>query len=264
MTKVGAVLAAVAMVVALAGGLGTRGILNNLRDNSSELLQGSTAITLDSGAQRTLYVAGGLIAPGESAPTPVEEIQCTIAGPEGAVPFEDLASQGKRVGLDNPLVRFQVVGSFQAQDAGSHTIECTGLGVIVAPEVSPVGAVAALGGLALGSLGTFLGVMMLVLGGGLLLFVRPSEEDEEELEDEPPAEGAQEWWQEGAAAVGEPEDDYVDLTPEELASLSDEQIAELEASGALIFIDEDLDEPASATSGEPDDQGDDDPQAAQP
>jgi hypothetical protein len=273
LVRVGAVLLAISLVVVLVGGLTTRSLLNNLQDNSAELLDGTATVTLAAGAERTLYVTGGLVAPGEDLPTPVEDIACTVAGPGGDVPVTHLSDQGKRVGLDNPLARFQVVGSFQADAAGEHTIECNGLGVVVAPEVSPADGLLRLGALMLGSLGTFAGVTLLLIGGILLLVVRHGNDDGDEDEDEddgyavgggahPPSEGAEEWWEDetrspaavrsvdGGRDADEPDatedlapdtedDDFVELTDEELAALSEEQIAELVASGALVFVDED-------------------------
>ncbi|GGK68210.1 hypothetical protein [Ornithinimicrobium pekingense] len=287
LVRVGAVLLAISLVVALVGGLTTRGLINNLRDNSAELLDGTATVSLSAGAQRALYVTGGLVAPGEDLPTPVEDIDCTVSGPGGDVPVRHLSDEGQRVGLDNPLARFQVVGSFRAAEAGDHTIECNGLGVVVAPEVSPADGLLRLGALMLGSLGTFAGVTMLLIGGILLLVVRhgtdETEDDGYAVGDgaEPPSEGAEEWWEDetrspaAVRAADGPEDDtdddtddvtddvdaetddadlelvgdeldasdddYVELTDEELAALSDEQIAELVASGALVFVDEDGD-----------------------
>lgn len=262
LVRVGAVLLAVSLVVVLVGGFTTRSMIDNLRTNSAELLDGSATVTLTAGAERALYVTGGLVAPGEELPTPVEDIRCTVTGPDGEVPVGHLADDGQRVGLDNPLARFQVVGSFRAAQAGPHTIDCDGLGVVVAPEVSPAGALLRLGALSLGSLGTFAGVTLLLIGGILLLVVRHGTDDEDDdgyaVGDgaEPPSEGADEWWEDeagGTAATrdddrprtGEREvvvhldDDYVDLSDEELSALTEEQIDELVASGALVFVDED-------------------------
>ena len=275
LVRVGGILLAISLVVALVGGLTTRSLINNLRDNSAELLDGTATVSLGAGAERALYVTGGLVAPGEDLPTPVEEIECTVTGPGGDVPVTHLSDSGQRVGLDNPLARFQVVGSFQAAEAGQHTISCNCLGVVVAPEVSPAGGLLRLGALTLGSMGTFAGITMLLLGGVLLLFARQGgdeDEDDEVVADlaEPPSEGAEKWWSEGSRSrarraasedgdAGEDQDDaaddvgddgtgadevdeedeYVDLTEEELAALSDEQIAELVASGALVFVDDD-------------------------
>ncbi len=283
LVRVGAVLLAISLVVVLVGGLTTRSLIDNLQDNSAELLDGTATVSLTAGAERTLYVTGGMVAPGEDLPTPVEDIRCTVTGPGGDVPVGHLTDEGKRVGLDNPLARFQVVGSFTAEQAGQHTIGCNGRGVVVAPEVSPADGLLRLGALMLGSLGTFAGVTLLLIGGILLLVVRHGTDGDEEDEGEgyavgggaqPPSEGAEEWWEDEtrslAAVRGEddgdgvdgedadtrspegtdgaaveavlylPEDDdYVELSDEELAALSEEEIAELVASGALVFVDED-------------------------
>ena len=296
LVRLGTVLTVISLVVALVAGWATRSLLDHLQTNSAELLDGSTTVSLSEGAERTLYVTGGLVAPGELVPTPVDLISCSINGPSGEVPFESLAEQGRRVGIDTALARLQVVGSFVAEDTGEHELTCDGLGVVVAPEVGPASAIARLGGLVLGSLGTFLGLTMLLIGGVLLLFLRGGDESEVDLDDAaaPPVEGADEWWEEEAAAEGslspqgglpveqpgadgagpvddqvaatgtgavsgeEPladghpvdgEDDYVEVSEEELAAMSDEQIQELVDSGALIFVDEDdepLDEDAEA------------------
>src|SRR5690606_9192529 len=124
LVRVGAMLLAISLVVGLVGGLTTRSLINNLRDNSAELLDGSTTVSLSAGAERALYVTGGLVAPGEDLPTPVEDIDCTVTGPGGDVPVTHLSDEGQRVGLDNPLARFQVVGSFRADQGGEHTIQC--------------------------------------------------------------------------------------------------------------------------------------------
>ncbi len=284
MVRVGAVLLALSLVLVLVGGLTTRSLLNNLRDNSAELLDGTATVTLGAGAERDLYVTGGLVAPGESAPTPVEDIVCTVEGPAGEVPVAHLADEGRRVGLDNPLARFQVVGSFRAQAAGDHTISCTGRGVVVAPEVSPADGLLRLGGLMLGSMGSLAGITLLLIGGALLLVVRHGTDGQDDDDDavadsgEPPAEGAEEWWEDethGPAALpdedeqggevhdgaedglgtedgplaGEDqeadedlaevdEDGFIELTDEELAAMSEDEIAELLASGDLVFIDD--------------------------
>ena len=38
-------------------------------------------------------------------PTPVEDIQCTVTGPDGDVPVAHLVDEDRKVGLDNPLAR---------------------------------------------------------------------------------------------------------------------------------------------------------------
>ncbi|OLT39912.1 hypothetical protein BJF86_06655 [Serinicoccus sp. CNJ-927] len=258
LVRFGGLLAVVSLVVTLIGGWATRSLLDHLQSNSAELLDGTATVSLVEGTERTLYVTGGLIAPGEIVPTPVEQITCTITGPGGELPFTTLAEEGSRVGIDTALARFQVVGHFRAEQAGEHLIDCEGRGVVVAPEVSPASALLRLGGLALGSLGTFVGLSMLLIGGVLLLLVRPPEDGAEEVvEDAPPEEGADEWWEDeagedrpadGDAAVpsgevmddaGAPGEDYVDLTDEEFAALSEEEIAELVASGQLVLVDDD-------------------------
>lgn len=293
LVRLGTVLTVISLVVALLAGWATRSLLDHLQTNSAELLDGSATVSLQDGAERTLYVTGGLVAPGELVPTPVDQISCTVTGPSGEVPFESLAEQGRRVGIDTALARLQVVGSFVAEESGEHELACDGLGVVVAPEVGPASAIARLGGLALGSLGTFLGLTMMLIGGVLLLFLRGGDEPDD-LDDAaaPPVEGADEWWEDeageqrrgpapdgrgsddaamdaagvspsGAGArgtdspPGDPdptsaedagaidEDDYVDISEEELASMSDEQIQELVDSGALIFVDEDEDDDRS-------------------
>lgn len=259
MVRVGGLLLAIALVVTLIGGLGTRSLLTNLQTNSAELLDGSGTVELAAGNQRTLYVTGGLITPGEIAPTPVEEITCTVEGPSGQVPVDHLRDQDKSIGVDLALARFQVVGDFRAAESGQHTITCTGLGVVVAPEVGLASAILRLGSLALGSLGVFAGATLLLIGAALRLFAGRGDDDPDDLEDEdlPPEDGAEKWWEEGSAEPhadgrsGEPADErarsdspvaddlYVDLTEEELDALSEDEIAELVASGALVFVDED-------------------------
>lgn len=272
--RLGALLGIVSLVVTLLAGWATRSMLDHLQSNSAELLDGSATVRLAAGTDRTLYVTGGLISPGETVPTPVEQISCTIEGPTGSVPFADLASEGKRVGLDTALARFQVIGSFTTQSTGDHDIRCDGLGVVMAPEVEPASVAARLGGLMLGSAGTFLGLTMALIGGVLLLIVRHGTEGDDEDDDvpaAPPEEGAEEWWEDevdpeharrsgadgadgasdddgyGEASVpgdvtgegGEFDDEYVEVTDEELAAMSEEEIAELVASGALVFVDDD-------------------------
>ncbi|RIK16229.1 MAG: hypothetical protein DCC50_05665 [Acidobacteria bacterium] len=281
LVRVGGLLLAVSLVVLLVAGLTTRSLINNLRDNSAELLDGTATVTLSAGAERTLYITGGLVAPGETAPTPVDQVVCTVAGPGGEVPVNHLADDGRRVGLDNPLLRFQVVGSFRAQSAGEHTVECTGRGVVIAPEVSPADGLLRIGGLLLGSMGTLAGATLLLIGGALLLVVRHGTDDQDDdgyaVGDagEPPTQGAEEWWEDeaqGPSAIHEDRDDdrtatgdtsgpdagddlddgdgddpaqdeadedgYVELTDEELAAMSEEEIAELLASGDLVFVDD--------------------------
>lgn len=272
LVRLGGLLAIVSLVVTLVGGWATRSLLDHLQTNSAELLDGTATVSLTEGTERTLYVTGGLIAPGEIVPTPVEQISCTITGPGGELPFTTLADEGRRVGIDTALARFQVVGHFQATDTGEHQIDCDGLGVVVAPEVAPAGALLRLGALALGTLGSFVGLSMLLIGAVLLLLIRAPEDGEdpdEIVDDAPPLEGADEWWEDeagehghaaepgrpgtaaspagGAVATGvvagEPgEDDFVELTDEELAALSEEEIAELVASGQLVFVDDDEDD----------------------
>lgn len=269
LVRLGTVLTVLSLLVALVAGWATRSLLDHLQSNSAELLDGSATVALTQGAERTLYVTGGLIAPGELVPTPVDQISCTITGPSGEVPFDRLADQGKRVGIDTTLARLQVVGTFRAQDTGEHELSCEGRGVVVAPEIGAASAIARLGGLVLGSLGTFLGLTMVLIGGVLLLLTRGGEESEDDLDDTaaPPAEGADEWWEEEAATRPRPdplggdpgedadvaEDDYVEVSDEELAALSDEQIQELVASGALIFVDDDegLEHDRSEGPGDP-------------
>lgn len=200
MLRVGLLLLAIALVVTLVSGLATRSLLDNLRSNSSELMDGTATLTLDAGQSRALYVTGGLVAPGEDLPTPVEEITCTVTGPDGGVPVSHLKDEDRRVGVDNPLARFQIVGSFRTTAAGEHQIDCSGLGVVVAPEISPASALMRLGGLMLGSLGVFAGFTLALIGGAITLIVRhgTDEEDDDGYDvgvGEPPAEGADEWWE---------------------------------------------------------------------
>lgn len=257
MVRVGGLLLALSLVAVLVGGLTTRSLINNLQDNSAELLDGSATLSLPANAERALYVTGGLVAPGEDVPTPVQDIECTVTGPSGPVPVTHLSEDGKRVGLDNPLARFQVVGSFRTTQGGEHTVACNGLGVVLAPEISLSGGVLRLGSLMLGSMGTLAGLTLLLIGGSLLLVVRQgtAEEDDDGYAvgdgGEPPSEGAEDWWEEetrsparvvspGTADEDDSDDDgYVELSDEELAALSDEEIAELVASGAIVFVDED-------------------------
>lgn len=269
--RVGAVLLVLSLIATLVGGLTTRSLLNNLTSNSSELLDGTATVTLDAGTQRGLYVTGGLIAPGETVPTHVQDITCTVEGPSGPVPVSHLKDEDRSVGLDTALARFQVVGSFRALADGEHRIDCTGLGVVVAPEVSPASALLRLGSLLLGSLGVFAGATFLLIGGLLRLLVRRGEGEPEDLDDDedvalPPEQGAEEWWQEsepvdadGAPEEGSreaviilPDSDYVELSDEELAALSEEEIEDLVASGALIFVDEDDQLIASSHDDTPD------------
>lgn len=300
LVRVGALLLAISLAVVLVAGLTTRSLINNLQDNSAELLDGTVTVDLGAGAQRALYVTGGLVAPGEDLPTPVDDIVCTVAGPGGDVPVSHLSDQGRRVGLDNPLARFQVVGEFRASQAGEHTIECTGRGVVVAPEVSPADGALRVGGLMLGSMGTFAGATMLLIGAVLLLVVRHGIDDDEGDDGygvgeggEPPTEGAEEWWEDetrSSAALRDDagdddndedddsdprsqdgvdedgsddglqerdgDDDYVELTEEELAALSDEEIAEMVASGALVFVDDEGGVTPDGSTVDEDAQGD--------
>lgn len=321
MMRLGLALLALSLVVTLISGFTTRSMLEHLRTNSSELLDGRGTVTLSNGATRVLYVTGGLVAPGEDVPTPVEDITCVVTGPEGNVPVSHLKDEDRRVGLDNPLARFQVVGSFSTRAAGEHTIECTGLGVVVAPEVSPASALLRLGGLMLGSLGVFAGATLALIGGVLQLVMRRTADEVDDDADDvalPPQEGPEEWWEDenaemaarvraarraaaaGGASAGagagvaraqledeldddledeldedddlddddlddeddsgedstdqpdsddddfegdavdeEGDDGYVRLTDEELAEMSDEEIADLLRSGALVYVDED-------------------------
>lgn len=276
LVRLGTVLTVISLVVALIAGWATRSLLDHLQTNSAELLDGSATVTLSQGAERTLYVTGGLIAPGELVPTPVDQISCTITGPSGEVPFESLADQDKRVGIDTALARLQVVGSFQAEESGEHDLSCDGLGVVVAPEVGAASAIARLGGLILGSLGTFLGLTMMLIGGVLLLFMRGGNESEsdDDLDAAPPEEGAEEWWEDEADPGARPashdgrpdgddfdghvdfdEDDYVEVSEEELAAMSEEQIQELVDSGALIFVDDEDERVEQDRSGRPGDPG---------
>ncbi|SOC52142.1 hypothetical protein [Ornithinimicrobium cerasi] len=278
MLRVGLLLLAISLVVTLVAGLATRSLLNHLTSNSSELLDGTATVDLDAETTRSLYVTGGLVAPGEVLPTPVEEITCTVTGPSGNVPVSHLKDEDRRVGVDNPLARFQVVGTFRTSAAGAHQIDCSGLGVVVAPEVSPASALMRLGGLMLGSLGVFGGFTLALIGGILSLVVRHGIEDDEEDESdvaEPPSEGAEEWWEEENAQAAaeqadgdvggdvdsgppvatpldatEDEDEVVQLSDEELAALSEQEIADLLRSGALVYVDEDgnVIEPADTSS----------------
>lgn len=269
LVRVGAVLTVVSLVVTLVAGFLTRSMINHLQDNSAELLDGGASVTLQEGTERTLYVTGGLIAPGELVPTPVEQISCEVTGPDGQpVALDDRTAD--RVGIDLAVARIQVVGHFTAVADGDHRAECTGLGVVLSPELSPASVVARLGGLGLGSLGTILGLTMLLIGG-VLLMLRQDEDDEVLDEDLPPAEGADEWWEEERSGRGEvdpagaadgtvlpgsehgaepddadspTEDDYVELSEEELAEFTDEELDELVASGAIVFVDDEDDDDA--------------------
>ena len=188
-----------------------------------------------------------------------------MTGPSGEVPFDSLADQGKRVGIDTMLARLQVVGTFRAEETGEHELTCDGLGVVVAPQIGAASAIARLGGLVLGSLGTFLGLTMVLIGGVLLLFMRGGD-GEDDLDDtaDPPPEGADEWWEDEAAPEADArpgqdddarfvdQDDYIEVSEEELAAMSEEQIQELVGSGALIFVDDD----ESMVHGDPGGPGD--------
>ena len=237
LVRVGAVLAMVSLVVTLVAGFMTRSLITHLQDNSAELLDGTASVTLVAGAERTLYVTGGLVAPGELVPTPVEQISCEITGPDDQpVPFDDRTAD--RTGIDLAVARIQVVGHFTAEVGGEHQVECAGLGVVLSPELAPASVLARLGALGLGSLGTILGVTMLLIGGVLLVLRREEDEDvAAEEEDLPPEEGADQWWEEGGDQPGE--EDYVELSEEELAAFSDEELEELVASGAIVFEDDD-------------------------
>ncbi|WP_431473654.1 hypothetical protein [Ornithinimicrobium sp. W1665] len=87
MTRVGLALLLISLVVALVAGLATRSVLNNLRDNSAELLDGTATVALSQGDQRALYVTGGLVAPGEIVPTPVEAIRARWPGRRATSPW---------------------------------------------------------------------------------------------------------------------------------------------------------------------------------
>lgn len=283
LVRVGGLLLAIALVLTLIGGLTTRNLLDNLRTHSAELLDGVGSVELTAGDERTLYVTGGLITPGEQVPTPVENITCTVQGPGAAVPVNHLKDEDKKIGIDLALARFQVVGDFRATATGTHEISCTGLGVVVAPEVGAASALARLGALTLGSLGVFAGATLLLLGAILSLLMRRGEDepDDDDLDDGalPPEQGAEKWWEEGTPRpadeqgpdeqgpdeetagdldqeVGDgyedlDDDGFVELSDEELNALTEEEIAELVASGALIFVDED-----EELVHRPDDDGD--------
>lgn len=266
MLRVGLVLLAISLVVTLVAGLATRSLIHHLQTNSSELIEGAGTVELGADVTRALYVTGGLVAPGEDLPTPVENITCTVEGPDGSVPVDHLKDADRRVGIDNPLARFQVVGSFRTATAGEHQITCTGLGVVVAPEVSPASMLIRIGALMLGSLGVFAGATLALIGAGLSLVVRHGTDGDDLDGDDvdvaqPPAEGAEEWWEEenvqGDAQGDELDGDahdldeleeepadaddagFIELSDEELASMSEEEIAELLSSGAMVYVDED-------------------------
>ena len=93
LVRVGGLLLAIALVLTLIGGLTTRNLLDNLRTHSAELLDGVGSVELTAGDERTLYVTGGLITPGEQVPTPVENITCTVQGPGPAVPVNHLKDE---------------------------------------------------------------------------------------------------------------------------------------------------------------------------
>lgn len=283
LVRVGAVLTVVSLVVTLVAGFMTRSLITHLQENSATLHDGSASVTLREGTDRTLYVTGGLIAPGEMVPTPVEQISCQVTAPDGQpVDLDDRTAD--RVGIDIAVARIQVVGHFTAAAEGDHLVQCDGLGVIVSPELSPVSVVARVGGLLLGSLGTILGVTMLLIGGVLLMLRRGEGDDETVDEDLPPAEGAEEWWEEERSGRGESdhdddptsgryamagedgeddgergekddvehdEDDYVELSEEELAAFTDEELEELVASGAIVFVDDEDEDEEPPGSVEP-------------
>ncbi|GAA5161456.1 hypothetical protein [Ornithinimicrobium tianjinense] len=302
MLRVGLLLLAISLAVTLVAGLATRSLIHHLQTNSSELIDGRGTVELEAGAERALYVTGGLVAPGEDVPTPVEDITCTVAGPDGPVPVNHLKDDDRQVGIDNPLARFQVVGSFRAAADGEHQITCSGLGVVVAPEVSPASMLIRVGALMLGSLGVFAGATLALIGAGLSLLVRHgTDEDDGDGDDlgvaQPPAEGAEEWWEEENDQVDDDddsdgdsentdelddeglgedlddddfdddfdetdladadEDGFIELTDEELASMSEEEIAELLRSGAMVYVDEDgnvVDASTFTTAGQEPDQ----------
>ncbi|MDO5740039.1 MAG: hypothetical protein Q4P07_07810 [Ornithinimicrobium sp.] len=269
LVRVGSVLLALSLVLTLVAGLATRSLLNNLSTNAYEVLDGRGTLDLDAGSVRSLYVIGGLVAPGEDVPTPVEDITCMVSGPDGPVPVTHLKDQGKKVGIDTALARLQIVGSFTTRASGPHTIDCTGLGVVVAPELNPVTALLRIGGLLLGSLGVFGGATLLLIGGILTLIVRHGVSDDDDDDegyddqDQPPEGGAKEWWDESPGSAPAPDssdasleptepqtasarslvdvdtDDYVEVSQEELDALSEQEIADLVRSGALIFVDDD-------------------------
>lgn len=246
LVRAGAVLVVVSLVVTLVAGFMTRSMITHLQDNSAELLDGTASVPLAAGAERTLYVTGGLVAPGELVPTPVEQISCEITGPDDrSVAFDDRTAD--RAGIDLAVARIQVVGHFTAEVGGEHLVECEGLGVVLSPELAPASVLARLGGLGLGSLGTILGLTMLLIGGVLLVLRQDEDEAAVALEEDlPPEEGADQWWEKNPR---EPEaddaeleaDDYVELSEEELAAFTDEELEELVASGAIVFEDDDGD-----------------------
>lgn len=245
LVRVGAILSAIALLLTLIGGWSTRSFLDHISENSVELLTGEAEVSLPADTTRNLYVMGGLVAPGELDPTPVEHLACTIEDSEGrSVAFQDRSAE--RVGLDSMIARIQLVGTFTAPAEDTYTARCDGLGVVVAPEINPWAVGLRLATLAIGAIGAFAGLSMLLIGGVLLLLVRGDDSEYRREDDEglPPEEGADEWFEGSAPAEDGDghetyEDEYVELTPEELDALSPEDIEELVASGALVFEDDD-------------------------
>lgn len=265
LVRVGALLLVVSLVVTLISGFATRSLITHLQTNSAELLDGTARVPLTAGTERTLYVTGGLVAPGELVPSSLDQISCEVTGPdEQPVPFVDRTDDA--VGVDLVAARIQVVGHFTAEQDGTHLVECEGLGVVLSPGLSAVSVVLRIGGLVVGSLGTVLGVTMLVIGGVLLMLRRGDQDDDDGLDDDlPPEEGADRWWDgaesgDGRSGDGDSADadadadDYVELSEDELASFSDEELAELVASGAIVFVDDDAEDADDDAPG-PADEG---------
>ncbi|MGB3827769.1 MAG: hypothetical protein WA962_03255 [Ornithinimicrobium sp.] len=155
----GVVITIVGVGVSIFGGSRAFDAVSSAVDDAAVMPGGTATVQMEQGDVRTIY---------EQVEAGAASAECTVRGPDGE-PVTLSTTPGFGGALGD--ISYEEVGDFEATQAGSYQVECTGGGTTL---ISPALDFTTLGRGALGLLGGILGVglgLLMMLIGAVLWFV---------------------------------------------------------------------------------------------
>ncbi|MGB3763486.1 MAG: hypothetical protein WA966_09700 [Ornithinimicrobium sp.] len=155
----GLVITIIGVAVSIFGGSRAFNAVSSVVDDAAVMPPGGATVQMDEGETRTIF---------EQTDGDQATAVCQVGGPDGEVVPLDASS-----GLSGSLgdVSYAEVGAFEATQAGTYQVQCTGGGTTL---ISPAVDFGTVGSGALGLIGGILGVglgLLLLLIGAVLWFI---------------------------------------------------------------------------------------------